>query len=165
MNHDQPFIVVGIDSSRAAAEALAWAAREACLRGAVLRVVHAWQLPPGAGVMTPHSHDRDVAAQEALHRTLGLAAGVLTTQASDVDVSVAVPEGPPGPVLVRAAADAELLAVGRHPARPWPGAGSVDRYCVAHSRCPVVAVPPTSHPGGHGQPARQPRHRRERARH
>ena len=37
----QPRIVVGVDGSQTSLRALAWAAREACLRGAILEVVHA----------------------------------------------------------------------------------------------------------------------------
>jgi nucleotide-binding universal stress UspA family protein len=171
MTSEQPYIVVGMDSSRAASEALAWAAREARLRGAVLRVIRAWRMPASAGVLT-HTHDRDLVAREALRDTLDLAAAVLSDQAPDVDVSVEVPEGPAGPVLVQAAADAELLAVGTRGVQRWPADSSVDRYCVAHSRCPVVAVPPASHAAGgtprrpaavgHGHAVRPARHGRHR---
>jgi nucleotide-binding universal stress UspA family protein len=42
-------ILVGVDDSQAAAEAVRWAAAEAALRGSSLRVVHAWELPRFAG--------------------------------------------------------------------------------------------------------------------
>jgi nucleotide-binding universal stress UspA family protein len=35
-------IVVGTDGSKSACAAVAWAAREAALRGAELHVIHAW---------------------------------------------------------------------------------------------------------------------------
>ena len=41
----RPVVVVGIDGSDSSSKALAWAAQEARMRGAVLRVVHAWHLP------------------------------------------------------------------------------------------------------------------------
>jgi nucleotide-binding universal stress UspA family protein len=151
MNCTHPYIVVGLDSSQPADAALRWAAREARLRGAVLRVIHAWR-PPDAGV-GPHSHARDAAARDALRDTLDRAGRVLAEQAPDVDVSVEVPARPAGPALVDASAGAELLAVGRHGARRPPGENGVDHYCVAHSRCPVVVVPLTSRVGDAGSDA------------
>jgi nucleotide-binding universal stress UspA family protein len=38
-------IVVGVDGSKSSSEALKWAAEEARLRGATLKVVRAWQVP------------------------------------------------------------------------------------------------------------------------
>ena len=47
-------IVVGIDGSRTAQQALAWAAAEARLRGAGLVVIHTWQQPTTA-LMSPYA--------------------------------------------------------------------------------------------------------------
>lgn len=38
-------VVVGVDGSDGSAKALAWAVQEARMRGAILRVVHAWHFP------------------------------------------------------------------------------------------------------------------------
>ena len=81
-------IVVGVDGSRHGGEAFRWALREARLRGARLRVVHAWSIPPLtlAGVM-PASFEH---VREGLRST---AAVVLESElegagddATDVDV-------------------------------------------------------------------------------
>jgi nucleotide-binding universal stress UspA family protein len=42
-------ILVGVDDSPAAADAVRWAAQEATLRGAPLHILHAWDLPRFAG--------------------------------------------------------------------------------------------------------------------
>ena len=51
-------IVVGIDGSRTAQQALAWAAAEARLRGAGLVVIHTWQQPATA-LMSPYAAAQD----------------------------------------------------------------------------------------------------------
>jgi nucleotide-binding universal stress UspA family protein len=50
-------IVVGVDGSAGARAALEFAAREATLREARLRIVCAWEIPPAvyAGGFAPHS--------------------------------------------------------------------------------------------------------------
>jgi Universal stress protein family len=48
-------------------------------------------------------------------------------------------------VLVDAAClsrDLLVVGAGRHGALRRPAGSRVSRYCVAHARCPVVAVPP-----------------------
>jgi nucleotide-binding universal stress UspA family protein len=51
MNEPESVVVVGVDGSEHARVALRWAAREAQLRGAILKVVHAWHFPvAGFGV-------------------------------------------------------------------------------------------------------------------
>ena len=64
----------------------------------------------------------------------------------DLSVEALVVRGPTGPVLVDCADDPDDLLVigtGRRGLRRVAGR-SVSRYCVAHARCPVVAVPPSA---------------------
>jgi nucleotide-binding universal stress UspA family protein len=53
MTSSSEFIVVGVDGSVAAAEAVAWAAEEAARRHCELRLVHAYVLPADAGYGYP----------------------------------------------------------------------------------------------------------------
>jgi hypothetical protein len=67
-----------------------------------------------------------------------------------------VERGPPGRVLTIIASDpGDLLVVGtgRHSTLTRVFSGRVSRYCLAHARCPVLAVPPAavSPHTGHGR--------------
>ncbi len=63
-----------------------------------------------------------------------------------VAVSQLVVRASPGPTLVELAGQSDdLLVVGYGEGRSRLGYavhGSVTRYCLAHARCPVLAVPP-----------------------
>jgi nucleotide-binding universal stress UspA family protein len=135
-------IVVGIDDSPAAAEALRWALEEARLRGATLEVVHTWAFPvanelPG-GEVNRLVTDLDRAASEVLDevvdRTVGADPGV--------NVVRRVLEGPPARTLIEAAAGADFLVVGSRGRGGFAGLllGSVAQQCVHHAPCPVVVV-------------------------
>ncbi len=136
-------IVVGVDGSPQAMEALRWAIAEAQLRGAALQVVHAWQFPaPGIGPFAgPYDGEliqalrRD--AEELVERALG-EAGV----PDGVRVEQTVVEGAAAPTLVEAADDADLLVVGSRGHGGFSGLllGSVSQQCAQHARCPVVIV-------------------------
>jgi nucleotide-binding universal stress UspA family protein len=64
-------------------------------------------------------------------------------EADQVPVEVHARMGPPGPVLVDAAAGALMLVVGSREHHPLYRLvhGSVSHYCLSRARCPVVAVP------------------------
>jgi nucleotide-binding universal stress UspA family protein len=127
-------IVVGIDGSDDGQRALAWAVDEARKRGAVLEVIHAWEMT-ASDTMAPDP--------------AGAARLVLTTSLAEVDtegieVQPRLVEGRPVPSLVRAAAEADLLVVGSR-GRSGVAAvilGSVSSACVHYAECPVVVVPP-----------------------
>ncbi|MFB0630168.1 universal stress protein [Streptomyces sp. AB3(2024)] len=134
-------IVVGIDGSPASEKALRWAVKEARLRAATLRVVHAWASP---------YHGSEIArrASETVHEPLERAAMEAIDAAVDhiVEADIAVErhvvECPPAQALLEAAQDADLLVVG---ARGHGGfanllLGSVSHQCALHAPCPVVIV-------------------------
>jgi nucleotide-binding universal stress UspA family protein len=139
-------IVVGVDGSDGARSALAWAAAEARLRGARLRAVHAWHLPPaayGSGGFVPPvggtwEDDLEGAAKAALDAALGGAAEML----AGLDVERRVVEGSASAVLTDAAADADLLVVGSRGLGGFKELllGSVGHQSAQHSPCPVVIV-------------------------
>lgn len=130
-------IVVGIDGSAGSRDALRWAAGQARLTGAPLRVVAAWRwpnyvtrIPPGADLQ---------AETTAVLREL---VEPLRADSPDLDISEHVLQGPAGPALLTQAAGAALLVVGAQGRAAFPGmlVGSVAEYCVRHGPCPVVVV-------------------------
>jgi nucleotide-binding universal stress UspA family protein len=137
-------IVVGVDGSPGAAQALRWAARQAGLTGAVLEAIIAWQYPVffGWGPVVPEGTDFGAIAE----RTLGDAlSGVLGAERPDW-VHAQVIEGYPAEVLVAASDGAELLVVGSRGYGGFTDAllGSVSTYCVHHAHGPVTVVRPAA---------------------
>jgi nucleotide-binding universal stress UspA family protein len=139
-------IVVGVDHSAGAKQALRFALEEAKLRGAPLRAVHAWQFGyvgvtgmegalPAAGGQLDEFRD---AAAAALDATLG----ETIPDAGDVDVERRVVEGAPAAVLVEESRGADLLVVGSrgHGGFAQLLLGSVSQQCAHHAECPVVIV-------------------------
>jgi len=138
-------IVVGLDTTPAAAEALRWAARYARAVGADLHAIHAylWSereavlLPTGLTVLdTSGAHPRAVQAPEDVSR---LFASVQPEPSWTLQCFAA----DPGPLLRRHSEAADLLVVGtgEHVGLGRLMVGSVSHYCLRHARCPVVAVP------------------------
>jgi nucleotide-binding universal stress UspA family protein len=130
---DPPRIVVGVDGSQPSLEALAWAAREARLRGARLEVLHAsfyrqemLELFPSA------AQDEEAVVEQALHQVRVTEPGV------DVVARKAGP--PPARALVEASVGAELLVVGSRGLGGFDRLimGSVSNQCAHHAHCPVV---------------------------
>jgi len=143
-------IVVGFDRSKPACAALRAALREAGLRGASVRVVHAWQVTPYAAAWAAPVPP-ELVEQLAAHRseTLdGLQREVHALQESedalDVDVEIETVEGPAAHVLVDAAHDADLLVVGSRGRGGVSGLllGSVSQACAHLTPCPILIVPP-----------------------
>jgi len=127
-------IVVGIDGSDDGQQALAWAVEEARRRGAVLEVVHAWEVT-ASDAMAP---DPAGGARRAMAHSLS------DVDTEGLEVHPLLVEGRPVPSLIRAAADADLLVVGSR-GRSGVAAvvlGSVSSACVHYATCPVVVVPP-----------------------
>jgi nucleotide-binding universal stress UspA family protein len=123
-------IVVGFDGSPAAVAAVAWAAREARLRGAELV---AWTV-----LDRPESrHASDSVAAKTRPRSI-------EESAVDYPVTVGHGYGDAAAELVAACADADLLVVGSRGRGPLEGLllGSVSHACLAHAPCPVVVLRP-----------------------
>lgn len=139
MPEDSPFIVVGVDGSAPSRRALAWAARQAQLTGATLRVITAWQLPRDYGFPVV-LEDVDLAA-EARSVAEQTVREVLGPQ-PPVPVVVEVHQGHPAVTLVDAARGADLLVVGSRGHGAFAGMllGSVSEYCVTHATCPVLVI-------------------------
>lgn len=129
-------IVVGVDGSPAAKDALAWAVQEAKRANASVLALSVCQLGPASGT------GADPFARVHRHE-LAAAVDALGSAAEGVRIDQDVPHGLPGPVLVERSAEADLLVVGGH-GHQHAGVlvmSSVTSYCLRHARCPVVIVP------------------------
>jgi nucleotide-binding universal stress UspA family protein len=136
-------IVVGIDSSEASVEALRFAIEEARRRGAEVKAVKAWSVPPlayGAVWSVPvNVGDYAKIAQTEFDKSLA-EAGVAD---SGVTVTPVLREGQPAEILCLEAINADLLVVGSRGLGGFRGLllGSVSQQCANHATCPVVIIP------------------------
>jgi nucleotide-binding universal stress UspA family protein len=135
-------IVVGIDGSPGAREALRFALEEARLRGSSVTAVFAWSLPmavdaPG-GLIPDLIADFQAEAAEELEAVMAEAGDL-----AGVAVEQVVVEGAAAKRLIEAAKDAELLVVGSRGRGGFAGLmlGSVSQQCAHHAPCPVAIVP------------------------
>ena len=138
-------IVVGVDGSAHARQALRYALAEAALRGARVVVVGSWAVPPlaatGVGMIPAFDLLRTEladSASEVLSRELAEVADA----AACAEVEQHVAQGDAAGVLVEAAAGADLLVVGSRGRGGVTGTvlGSVSRACLHHAPCPVAVV-------------------------
>jgi nucleotide-binding universal stress UspA family protein len=143
-------IVVGVDHSAGAKAALRFALEEAKLRGATLRVVHAWQYgyigatglegvyPALGGDIKEFRDGAETALEETLREAI--------PETDTVEIERRLVEGRPAAVLIDESQGAELLVVGSRGHGGFAGLllGSVSQQCAHHAACPVVIV--------HGKP-------------
>jgi len=139
-------IVVGVDDSAGAKAALRFALEEARLRGATLRIVHAWQfgyigapgyegsLPALGAEVKELREGATVALDEILAQTC--------TDEDGIVIERRVDQGAPAAVLVDESRTAELLVVGSRGRGGFAQLllGSVSQQCAQHASCPVVIV-------------------------
>ncbi|MCK2215929.1 universal stress protein [Actinomadura sp. ATCC 31491] len=133
-------IVAGVDDSADCLPALGYAFRQAALRGAKLRAVHAWQLPVHAfAPEIPYDMDEVRTAQ---HRLVAGAVESLRKEYPRVEVIEDTPAGHPVDALTAAGAQADLVVVGSHGRGAMGSAllGSVSRGVLHHARCAVAVV-------------------------
>ena len=145
-------VVVGVDGSPASIGALRFADRAARLRGATLRVVHAWSVPylgfagPASNLPEDAIDDLTREAKATLQASLDRAS--LDVSRSDLEVRLV--HGGPAPALLESAQDADLLVVGSRGYGGWKGLllGSVSNQCVTQSPCTVAVVREPEPPDG-----------------
>jgi nucleotide-binding universal stress UspA family protein len=138
-------IVAAVDGSEHSLIAVEWAAREARLRDAPLRIVSVAAMPPRmmatqdmgeietvSGVLR---HDRDEALATAAGRAATAAPGLLI----DTDDLT----GPPAPAITDSGSGALMLVVGSRGMGTFAALvlGSVSRYVASHASCPAVVIP------------------------
>jgi nucleotide-binding universal stress UspA family protein len=140
-------LVVGVDGSEGGAAALEFAAEEAVLRRARLRIVAAWDVP----VVAPQGTNLgpvplDPATLEAFHvRAQQVADDALATVKElqpSVEAEALAVQGHAADVLVAQSAGAALVVVGRRGLGGFTSLllGSVSQQVVQHATCPVVVV-------------------------
>lgn len=135
-------IVVGVDGSDNALEALRWAVAEAELRDATVEAVTSWHYPTVGVEFAPVADPEtfEGAATQSLQEAV---AKVCPDDASRQRVRAMVVQDTPVRALVDAAQGADLLVVGSRGRGGFTGLllGSVSAQCVHHAPCPVVVVP------------------------
>ena len=110
---EQAPIVVGVDGSESAQDALDWAAAEASAMHRPLRIVHGFIWPlMHVAVGPPSVGPADGGLQAEAERLLADAESRAKSAAPDVDVTCELVVGAPTPALLGQARDAELLVVG-----------------------------------------------------
>ena len=138
-------VLVAIKDCESSAGLIAQGLRHAADRDAELVVLHAWQLDTVYDDMTLGHVDVtgfESAARRSLEEGLGRARRKVP-HASGVDVRIDVRHGQPARVIVDAAADADLLVIGRRRhSFPLGRLGSTGRALMRESRCPVEIQPP-----------------------
>ncbi len=140
---DRP-ILVGVDGSRSATDAVRWAAAEARRRHASLRLVEAFGwMPVDDADDTPHVAPsyREVLVEAARER-LAAAVKVAAEAAPEVEVVTELMTDYPIPRLVAESRAAQLVVVGDRGLAGITGLliGSVAAGLAAHAACPTVVV-------------------------
>jgi nucleotide-binding universal stress UspA family protein len=139
-------VVVGISGSVGNLAALHAAVAHAQRADAQLVAVLAWT-PVGGEFIYPRAAGTPVPArwpQQAQNTLMGAFADALGGPPPDVPFRSIVVRGFAGSVLVSEAShpgDLLVVGAGRRGRLARLRSGSVKRYCLAHARCPVLAVP------------------------
>ncbi|RBQ15917.1 universal stress protein [Spongiactinospora rosea] len=135
-------IIAGVDGSRAGLEAAGWAAREAALRAAPLKIVHA--IPQWACDTTTTGRYGEIAAwmREGGYSVLAAAADRARRERPEIDLSTSLLPGDPRTALTAASEEAELVVIGGHGLGAVRGllVGSVAYGVAGHAACDVVVV-------------------------
>ena len=144
-------LLVGFDGSGSSAAALRWAAGEAELRHATVRVVCWSATPPlldhyGLGSPTGSIDARRL--EHAANGRVRLAIAEVAAAHPTVTFEAHVVDAPPVEELVGEGREADLLAIGRNGMGVAGNIvlGSVCRGVLAHSPCPMAVVPATGRP-------------------
>ncbi|MFJ4468186.1 universal stress protein [Streptomyces sp. NPDC089424] len=140
-------IVVGHEGdAQDGADALGFAFETAAARGAAVRAVRAWTLPPVFAYSPGSLKLLDEAGGPEPYETKALREAVQPWRERFPDVHVVehVEMGSAGQVLLSVAGRAQLMVVGRRARRTAVGSriGSVAHGVLHHAPCPVAVVPP-----------------------
>jgi nucleotide-binding universal stress UspA family protein len=137
-------VIVGTDGSAESMQAVEWAAKEARLRGAPLRIVSAAELLPR--MVGPVGFSDVSGVAEVITRgaegSLDAAAKLAAEIAPGVPVDTKILTGPAAVAVAGCGDEAGLLVVGSRGSSPFTAMvlGSVSRYVAIHAACPVAVV-------------------------
>lgn len=140
-------VLVGVDGSPAARDALAFAYDEASLRGTTLVAVHAWTTwnvpvpPPPHDRAAPYAYGRGMLAAGE-ERLLAEALAGRAERYPQVPVERRSVHAATRETLIGASRDAQLLVVGARGRGGFAGLllGSVSQAALHHALCPVAVV-------------------------
>ena len=136
-------VVAATDGSEGSLRAVEWAAREAMLHGARLRIMSAASLPKMA--MLPLQPERDAVlgfVREYRDRALATAAARAAAAAPGLLIGTEPLEGPAAQAVTGSGSGALMLVTGIRGIGTFAAMvlGSVARYAAGHASCPVVVV-------------------------
>jgi nucleotide-binding universal stress UspA family protein len=140
-----------VDGSASGLEAVDVAAREAHLRGAPLRLVHAFGRTPGHGPGGgPPWHPADHGLEPMVHGVLARAEERAHTLAPDTEITRSVVAGEALEVLEIESRSASLAVVGSRGLSGFSGLllGSTAVHLAAHGSCPLTVVRGRPDPAG-----------------
>ncbi|MGW2815921.1 universal stress protein [Streptomyces sp. NPDC001415] len=137
-------VVVGVDLEHPVDTVTDFAFEAAARRGAALRVVHTWTLPPyyyGYGGALDPTLATELGGQ--VRHTLSDTLRPWREKFPGVEVIEQTPMGGAGPCLLDASRDASLVVVGRRHRRAplGPHIGPVTHAVLHHASAPVAVVP------------------------
>jgi nucleotide-binding universal stress UspA family protein len=134
-------IVVGVDESTGAADALRWAVAEANLHDAELTAVLAWGFLDQHQSVLTERFDPSYGAEEAEAAVRSFVAAAIGNDPSSTVHAVAVCDLP-ARALLAASKQADLLVVGARGLGGFAGLllGSVSQHCLHHSAVPVAII-------------------------
>jgi nucleotide-binding universal stress UspA family protein len=148
---DAGAVVVGIDGSESALNAVRWAAVEARSLACPLHIVHAtvWPLVRYPVPPAVPAHYRTVMVEQA-QGWLKQAGEVAAETAPGVEIQQKLMTGDAGPALVLQCSDAREVVVGSRGLGGFTGmiVGSTAMILTHHAQCPVVVVRETGDPAG-----------------
>lgn len=135
-------VVVGVDGSESATQAVRWAALEAARRGASLLLVHVWTPVP---VSVPHAAalgPYEDGLIEQGRQWLAEATAVAKEAAPDVTTSTRLSSGSVAGRLIGRSTSAGLVVLGSRGLGGFTGliVGSIAVAVATHGHCPVVVV-------------------------
>lgn len=142
----QRVVVAVVDETHESMAALAFAMREAALRGSSLDVITAWALAEEDHSALGDGLRHDELPERARRRAQEVQDRAVALTLQEVDVRPLlyrqVLQGDAGEVLVRFARETDYLVVGTPADEPMlPGSlDSVSGYCLRHATCAVVVV-------------------------
>ncbi|MER7818044.1 universal stress protein [Streptomyces sp. NPDC096153] len=142
-------IAVGVDGSDGSLAAVDWAADEAALRGAALRLVNATRWAEHQLQAVRVSHEDRAGQADGV---LGAMEERVRSRRPELAMTAEEIEDSPASVLLEAASRADVLVVGSHGLGSVGGfiIGSVGQEVVADAKEPVVLVRPDYRDDAHG---------------
>jgi nucleotide-binding universal stress UspA family protein len=137
-------VVVGIDTLRASLPAVQWAADEADRLGAVLQVLHTWQIPVSPAAMYGYPIWPDIeACREAALEEAAAAVAAVAAEHPDLIVETIVAEGGAVTSLAKQSRGAAMVVLGRHHHGRLASLllSSTSESAVQRVDCPLVIIP------------------------